>query len=90
MTLVDIVQSLSDWPEEMTIYVAEPWKPDAAASILMESDAGGLPPEAIEMALSYFIEVHIANEFLAGWRLDKPWNATAATERLIQYAIHDA
>jgi len=92
MTLFEAIRDLDSLPEENTIYASEPWTADSQAIIAYEPDTGGLPVEAQELGLEYFLEVFIAREFLEGWirSLDAEPTLQQKCERLIQYAINDA
>jgi hypothetical protein len=90
--LGDIVTRLSEFDVSDTIYAAEPWTEDSNAIVAYEPESGGLPPEAAEANMKYFLEVSIASDFLEDWIAslqDEP-SASATCERLIQYAINDA
>ncbi len=92
MTLFEAIRDLDSLPEENTIYAAEPWTADSHAIIAYEPDTGGLPVEAQELGLQYFLEVFIARDFLEDWigSLDAESTLRQKCERLIQYAINDA
>ncbi|MBR1121476.1 hypothetical protein JQ628_08140 [Bradyrhizobium lablabi] len=90
--LGDIVTSLSKFDRSDTIYAAEPWTEDSSALVAYEPESGGLPREAAEAGMKYFLEVDIASEVLEDWIAslqDEP-SASATCERLIEYAINDA
>jgi hypothetical protein len=90
--LLDIVTSLAEYSEELTIYAQQPWSCESLAVVAREPDAGGVPPEAAALAAAYFIEVSVANEVLSGWRENQRRNPSVQDdcERLIHYAVHDA
>ena len=66
--LLDIVGRLSDFDEDDTIYVAEPWTEDSNAMVATAPDDSTVPPKAAAKAgLTYFIEIFIAIEFTEAW-----------------------
>lgn len=92
MTLLDAVKNLDNLDPENTIYAAEPWMETSISIVLREPEDGGLPKDAEEQGLKYFLEVFIARDFLEDWisGLDKEPNLVEKCARLIQYAIKDA
>jgi hypothetical protein len=90
--LIDIVGRLSDFDEDDTIYVSEPWTEDSDAMVAPEPDEGLVPPAAAQKGLTYFIEIFIAIEFIEAWvaSLDEKPSLSAICERLIYYATYDA
>lgn len=92
MTLLNAIMTLDELPEEATIYALEPWLPESKVVVLTEPDGGGLPQEAEDAGLSYFLEVAIAREFLEDWQasLSSPVTSAQQCARLIQYALNDA
>ena len=91
-TLLDLVERLASLDQEATIYTEEPWTPASKALVAIEPSCGGIPKEAQESGLTYFIEVSIALDHLDGWTsyLDHTPSVQQKCERLIQYAITDA
>ncbi|RUU50124.1 hypothetical protein [Mesorhizobium sp. M2C.T.Ca.TU.002.02.1.1] len=91
--LLDIVGRLSDFDEEDTIYVSEPWTEDSDAMVATAPDDSIVPPKAAaEAGLTYFIEIFIAIEFTEAWvasQEEKP-SLSAICQRLIEYATYDA
>lgn len=92
MTLLDLLERLDELDEEDTIYAGEPWTGSSQAVSAREPDEGGLPAEAEERGLAYFLEVSIARETLEDWAAAQPEPPTAEArcERLIRYATDDA
>lgn len=93
MKLLDIVGRLSDFDEDDTIYVAEPWTEDSNAMVATAPDDSTVPPKAAAKAgLTYFIEIFIAIEFTEAWvaSLEEKPSLSAICERLIYYATYDA
>ena len=68
MILVEVISKIYELDEFQTIYLRAPWSPDSRAVVALEPDEGGLSPEVVEMGLSYFIEVAIAQDFLEDWK----------------------
>lgn len=92
ITLFEAVENLDTLDNESTIYAAQPWAPSSVAVVAPEPVSGGLPPEAEQQALKYFLEVFIARNFLEDWsaNLDAQPTLQEKCARLIQYAITDA
>ena len=92
MTLIEVVGDLESLEEGATIYAAEPWRENSEATVAAEPETGGLPTEAAELGLKYFLEVFIARDFLAGWtaNLDAEPTLQEKCARIIKYAITDA
>ncbi len=90
--LMDVVQNLSSFDPELTIYVVKPWTCDSDALVAREVDGGGIPLEAKSSGATYFIEVAVAKDFLDGWASTERRVVTTRErcERLIHYAVYDA
>jgi hypothetical protein len=90
--LGDLIDKLSELDREDTIYASEPWTEQSDAMAAREPDAGGLPPEAANSSLKYFLEVNIAQDLVEDWlaSLDKPPTPSARRQRIIDYAVNDA
>ncbi len=92
MRLVAIISRLNELDEDLTIYARKPWTCDSDSLVAHEPREGGLPQDALRAEMSYFIEVFIAKDFIAGWIASQA--ATPADEeicaRLIRYAMFDA
>ena len=90
--LLDIVGRLSDFDEEDTIYVSEPWTEDSDAMVATEPEGALVPAEAAKEGLTYFIEIDGAIEFTEAWvaSLKEKPSLSAICERLIYYATYDA
>ena len=92
MTQAEAVSRLSEFSADDTIYAAEPWTQDSSVVVATEPPAGGLPAQAVDGGLAYFLEVDIASDLLEDWEkslLEKP-TLRAMCERLIAYAVNDA
>jgi hypothetical protein len=89
--LLDITQRLSELDSNGTIYAAEPWRASSDAVVCAEPISGGLPVEASEAGMTYFLEVHIAYDFVGDWiaSLGAPPDPVAICQRLIDYATND-
>lgn len=92
MTLIEIIRDLEALDGESTIYAAAPWIENSNAIVASEAQGGGLPTEAAQLGLKYFLEVFIAREFLEDWSTSLQAEPTLQEKcaRLIQYAINDA
>ena len=92
MNLSHIVARIWDYDFDGTIYAIEPWTEDASAIVATEPEVGGLPYEAVEAGMKYFLEVSVVKEFIEDWvtSLGYEPGASAACNRLIQYAKSDA
>ena len=90
--LAKVVERLAELDSRDTIYVSEPWTEGSDAVVAPEPEQGGMPPEAAEVGMKYFLEVSIACDFVEDWiaSLDEKPNSTAICRRLIRYAIDDA
>ena len=88
MTLADILRQLDQFSisDTATIYAQRPWSPDALAFVSEQPVDGKLPESAASDGFSYFLEVFIAQDFLAEW----PDSFDAFCSRIIRYAEHDA
>lgn len=92
MKLADVINQLEMLDDEMTIYAREPWTPDSEATVEVEPDVGGLPNQAKDQGLAYFLEVFVAQEFVEGWlgNMSEQPTDLDVCKRLIEYAINDA
>jgi hypothetical protein len=94
--LVKLVEHLAELDGEDTIYACEPWTEDSDAMVAREDPDQkpfGIPLEAAEAGMMYFLEVDIArDEVLEGWiaSLNEKPTLAAICQRLIEYAINDA
>lgn len=90
--LCDVIDKLSELDSADTIYALEPWTEGADSIVAREPDIGGLPAEALDAGLTYFLEVSIAQDFLQDWlaSLDEQPTPQAIWQRVIDYAINDA
>lgn len=94
--LIELVERLAELDGEDTIYAREPWTEDSDAMVAREDPDRkpfGIPLEAAEAGMQYFLEVFIArDEVLEGWiaSLDEKPTLAAICRRLIEYAINDA
>jgi hypothetical protein len=90
--LIDVIAALESLDQDATIYVAEPWSSESPAVVEVEPPSGGLPQVAAQEGLKYFLEVFVARDFLADWKLerDRLPSVQERCERLIRYAVNDA
>lgn len=90
--LGDAIDRLHEFNSEDTIYASEPWTEHSDAMVAREPDQGGVPSEASDAGLRYFLEVSIAQEFLEDWfaSLRERPTSSATLRRVIDYAINDA
>lgn len=94
--LIQLVERLAELDGEDTIYAREPWTEESDAMVAREDTDRkpfGIPLEAAEAGMQYFLEVFIArDEVLEGWiaSLDEKPTLAAICRRLIEYAINDA
>lgn len=91
-TLGDVIDRLSEFDSEDTIYASEPWTERSDAMVAREPEAGGLPPNVSDASMKYFLEVSIAQDFVEDWlaSLNEQPTPSAACRRMIDYAINDA
>jgi hypothetical protein len=91
MTLSEAVDRLGEFDSGDTIYAALPWTENSPAVVAPEPEAGGMPVEATQHGLAYFLEVNVASEFLEDWKRSQARpSAQAMCRRLIAYAVNDA
>lgn len=92
MTLLEAIRTLDSLDQGSTIYASEPWTENSEVLIAPEPESEGLPSEAANRGMTYFLEVFIAGEFLEGWvgNLDEEPTLREKCARLIEYAISDA
>lgn len=90
--LGDVIDRLSELDSEDTIYASEPWTEQSKAMVAREPDAGGLPPQASDGGMKYFLEVSIAQELVEDWlaSLDEQPTPLAVCRCVIDYASNDA
>jgi hypothetical protein len=90
--LGDVIDRLSEFDCEDTIYASEPWTEESEAMVTRDPDAGGLPIEVSDAGLKYFLEVSVARDFVEDWlaSLDDQPTPPAVCQRVIGYAINDA
>jgi hypothetical protein len=94
--LLEVVERLAELDDEDTIYACEPWTEDSDAMVAPEDPESsapfGIPLEAADAGMNYFLEVLIAREVVEDWvaSLGEKPNSTAICRRLITYAIDDA
>jgi hypothetical protein len=92
MTLLQIIERLSEFDGEDTIYAAKPWTDGSKAILARMTLEGGPPAEALKAGLPYFLEIDIARDFVEDWikYLGFDPGPSATCGRVIQYAINDA
>jgi hypothetical protein len=92
MMLIDVGACMNEFDRTHTIYAAEPWTGDSLALVAYEPDEGGLPPDAVRLKLSYFLEIEIANEILSEWTSAgrARFSNAEICQRFIDYATNDA
>ena len=93
--LVKLVERLAELDGEDTIYACEPWTEDSDAMVALEDQDRkpfGIPLEAAEAGMMYFLEVFIAREIVEDWiaALGEKPTLSATCRRLIEYATYDA
>jgi hypothetical protein len=90
--LGDVIDRLSEFDGEDTIYAFEPWTEKSEAMVAREPEIGGLPPEASHAGMKYFLEINITRDFVEDWlaSLDGEPTPSAICQRVIAYAINDA
>ena len=92
--LIRLIERLAELDGENTIYACEPWTEDSDAMVAPEDPTAyyGIPPEALEAGMTYFLEVHIARDMVEGWlsNLDEKPTLAAICQGVIHYAKYDA
>jgi len=91
MTLREAAAQLHRLQENYTIYAAKPWTGNSDVIIELQPEKG-LPAEAAQRGLEYFLEVFIALEVIEGWEANngRSPDINETCERLIYYATYDA
>jgi hypothetical protein len=93
--LIRLIERLAELDDEYIIFACEPWTENSDAMVALEDPSRkpfGIPLEAAEAGMAYFLEVDIAREFVDSWitSLDEKPTLAAICQRVIQYAIYDA
>ncbi|MGH3388892.1 MAG: hypothetical protein ACRDOO_08440 [Actinomadura sp.] len=90
MTLEELMAIVQKFDEDQTVYVREPWTPDATVVVTLEPEDGTLPPEA--QGHANLLDVFLINDILDTWRAHHGTTASPreAAEAVIHYAGHDA
>jgi hypothetical protein len=92
--LIRLIERLAELDDEDTIYAREPWTKDSDAMVAPDDPKAhyGIPPEAADAGMQYFLEVHIAREIVEDWIafLGVKPVSTEICQRVIEYAINDA
>src|SRR4051794_12266390 len=75
--LIRLIERLAELDDEDTIYAREPWTKDSDAMVAPDDPKAhyGIPPEAADAGMQYFLEVHIAREICG--RLDRLFGCEA-------------
>jgi len=92
MTLLDVVKTLALLDPNSTVYAARPWSCASPSIVAQEPSSGLLPAEAEALGLEYFLEIQVAQEFVAD-QVSRQSGAMEAEEQcrlLIHYAVYDA
>jgi hypothetical protein len=91
MKLIQLIRNLDALDEQSTIYASQPWSDSSEAIAAYEPETRGIPAEAEELDLKYFLEVFIARNLVQGWAAACPTLPTVhqTCARLIEYAIND-
>jgi hypothetical protein len=89
VTLIQVIRDFDFLDQQSTVFAAKPWTADSQAIVARVPDGGGLPEEAQELGLTYFLEVAVARKHLRAWAKGRGRDATLQEQcaRLIQYAI---
>lgn len=92
MKFSEIIEKLDSIDRGKTIYAATPWTMESEVIVAIEPASGGLPVEAVELGLKYFLEVFIAKDFLDDWAASLGAKPTVDQKcaRIISYVINDA
>jgi len=90
--LVEVINQLPQLNRNDTIYASKPWSPHSDAIVATEPVQGGIPTEAKNLGLKYFLEVSISIDFVEDWKLslNKTPSTREVCDRLIRYATNDA
>ena len=78
MKLIEAIRDLDILDEEGTIHASQPWAENSEAIVAHEPESGGLPDEAEQLGLIYFLDVFIARDFVESWMAsstrNRPYN----------------
>jgi hypothetical protein len=85
--LQDVIERINDYEDDLTIHVAPERMHHSKVLLAPEPDSGGLPAQAKDAGMTYFIEVFVTKELVRSLEQLDPF---ARTNRVIQYAIDDA
>lgn len=92
MKLLELVQQIDDFDEELTIYIeGDSWSGDSEVVVALEPDNGSIPPTA--EGKKYFLEVDLVREVLevwSDWRDGREPTENEMVEAVIYYARNDA
>jgi hypothetical protein len=94
--LIELLARLDELDSEETIYACEPWTADSDAMVTLEDPESGLPfgvpRQAAEAGMTYFLEVFTTREVVEGWlnNLDEKPTLAEICQTVIHYAIYDA
>lgn len=92
MKLSDAIINVFELDDDATVYAVEPWGPDSEVALVRHPGTEGVPELVVEAGMTYFLEVHIVQQFLEDWITplrEKP-TLPAIVQRVIDYAINDA
>jgi hypothetical protein len=90
MRLLDVIRDLGHFNHEDVIFAHVPWHRDSTAMVLNDQDGEGLPEEAAQLGLEYFLEISITREFLEAWTNGFECSLEEQCDRIIYYATYDA
>lgn len=87
-----VIENISKFNSEETIYAIEPWTEISEAIVAKEADDGSLPSKESTRGMTYFLEVGIVQHFIEDWLSSSRERPTSSfiCKRVIDYAIHDA
>jgi hypothetical protein len=70
---------------------SQPWSDTSEAIVVYEPEAGGIPAEAEQLGVKYFLEVLIARNLVEDWaaKCRTPPTVQQRCARLIEYATND-
>jgi hypothetical protein len=92
--LIRLIERLAELDDDDTIFACEPWTEDSDAMVAPQDPKVpyGIPPEAAKAGMQYFLEIHIARDFVEDWIkfLGVTPPSTEICRRVIEYAINDA
>lgn len=93
--LSEVIENLNTLDDSLTIYAEsnEDWTMFSHVILVAQPQDGGVPQEAIDLGMVYFLETSIAKEVLEDWMIGKKVNHLSLPKKceiLSYYAKYDS